>query len=170
MGLPLNMTISQFTTKAAAKGISHDKKISAILNADTRAFKGRFFGADAAIYVYYNLKTKLVYRAKACVDFDSRYSAEKFLKSVLSGLEKKYPDGWSESDTQDGFPSFTYYMPDTSKGTYIIDNEPNYTIMGGVDGYITTFSDYPDDSYTVHIDYIDLENQTKNVNSNIDDL
>lgn len=168
MGLPLNMTIANFTVKAASKGIKHDKLTSSYLDQGVRGFTGTFYGKNAQFFVYYNTKTKIVYRAKACVDFDSENSAERFLNSVDEGLEAKYGEGFTEQGTQDGFSAFTYTIVDKKDST-IIDGETYYTINGTVDGYITT-NDYLEYTYTVHIDYTDRENTEKNQQNNLNDL
>lgn len=64
MGIPLNGTIAQFTTKLQSKGItiSPTNKYS---GAGCRYFSGSFFGKRAEFYVYYIPSSKLVYRAKA---------------------------------------------------------------------------------------------------------
>lgn len=168
MGIPLNMSISNFTTKATAKGIRYDREVSKMLDPGVRAFEGTFFGKSAMIFVFYNPKTKLVYRAKGCLDFVSEEAATSFLDQVKDGLETKYGEGFTENDTQDGYPSFTYTIVDKSEST-IIDDEIYYVILGYVGGYITYSSSY-DDPYIVHIDYIDSDNQDKNNEINLNDL
>ena len=69
MGIPLTGTITTFQTKLAAKGISYDKVASSQTESGVRCFKGVFSGEKANIYVYYNEKTKVVYRAKAVIEY-----------------------------------------------------------------------------------------------------
>ena len=69
MGIPLDGTITTFTTKLQAKGVKISPNNSKS-GAGCRWFVGSFFGQSAEIYVYYNPTTKIVYRAKAVIERD----------------------------------------------------------------------------------------------------
>ena len=75
MCIPLNGTITQFQQKLTAKGVKHNKQTSQMIPAGVRAFNGTFAGEKADIYVYYNLSSKVVYRAKAVAGYytDSQF-------------------------------------------------------------------------------------------------
>ena len=66
MGIELKGTITNFQTKLQSKGL----KVSPLSREQpngVRVFEGNFSGTDAYIYVFYNEKTKEVYRAKAVI-------------------------------------------------------------------------------------------------------
>ena len=92
MGIPLDGTISAFHQKLVAKGCKHDVEVSNALGAGSRVFIGTFFGEKADIHVYYNAKTKVVYRAKACIERSSEDDIFRKYNEVKSALEEKYPD------------------------------------------------------------------------------
>ena len=67
MGIPLDGSITAFQNKLQAKGIKYDAEGSRLLKVGCRCFKGTFSGEEADFYVYYNERTKIVYRAKAVI-------------------------------------------------------------------------------------------------------
>lgn len=67
MGIPLNGTIDNFQAKLSAKGVYVDHAANKTMGIGCRVFKGMFSGKKANIYVYYNDRTKIVYRAKAVI-------------------------------------------------------------------------------------------------------
>ena len=153
MGIPLDGTISAFHQKLVAKGCKHDVEVSNAVGAGGRAFTGTFFGEKAQIFVYYNAKTKVVYRAKACIDRrDEEYIIRKY-DEVKSALEEKYPDAYMSEDEHNGYESLTFY-----------------TDQGWIDLYVSKHDNVYPTVYTLFIDYVDGVNFKKNENNKMNDL
>ncbi len=153
MGIPLNGTISAFHQKLVAKGCKHDVEVSNAVGAGSRVFAGTFFGEKADIYVYYNAKTKVVYRAKACIKRSSEDNIIRKYNEVKSALEEKYPDAYMSEDEHNGYDSMVFY-----------------TSQGWIDLYVSKHDGYSETPYSLHIDYIDDVNFKKNENSKMNDL
>lgn len=64
MGTPITGTITSFQTKLQSKGCSIAKGNNQ-LPSGIRGFKGVFAGKDCDIYVWYNHRTKQVYKVRA---------------------------------------------------------------------------------------------------------
>ena len=160
MGIPLNGSIDAFQTKLQAKGIKYDAKGSIQLKVGCRCFKGTFSGEKADFYVYYNEKSKIVYRAKAVISCINKEKGEEKFYSFRSMLKSKYSDSVASDDEQDGHPSFSIIVTDSKiertmgyVGMYITN--PPYTFM---------------DEVYLHIDYEDVANKRENQSNNMDDL
>jgi hypothetical protein len=152
MGIPLNGSISTFHQKLVAKGYKPDVEYNKTSPVGRRVFTGTFFGEKADIYVYYNTETKVVYRAKACIDRDSEDMIIRIYNEVKSALEEKYPDA---------------YM---IKGEYKGNEGMHFcTAQGEIGLYVTKDVVYAD-KYYLHIDYYDDVNFKKNENSKMNDL
>ena len=93
MGIPLNGSITAFQSKLQAKGIRYDAEGSRQLKVGCRCFKGSFSNEKADFYVYYNEKTKIVYRAKAVITCLSKEKGEDKFYSFKGMLKSKYTDG-----------------------------------------------------------------------------
>ena len=153
MGIPLNGTISAFHQKLVAKGCKHDVEVSNAVGAGGRAFTGTFFGEKANIYVYYNAKTKVVYRAKAVIDRSSEDDIIRKYNEVKSALEEKYPDAYMVKEEDDGYEVMHFC-----------------TAQGVIDLYVSKYDGYSETPYSLHIDYYDYVNFKKNENSKMNDL
>ena len=92
MGIPLDGTITQFQAKLAQKGVNHDIAESKTLPPGCRAFRGIFSGQKAKIGVYYDIASKLVYRAKAILLTDSKDICENKYNEFTRMLSNKYYD------------------------------------------------------------------------------
>lgn len=147
MGIPLNGSISAFHQKLVAKGCKPDVEYNKTSPVGRRAFDGIFFGEKAEIYVYYNTETKVVYRAKACIDRDSEDMIIRIYNEVKSALEEKYPDAYMSEVEHNGYDSVGFY-----------------TDQGWIDLYVTKDVVYAD-KYYLHIDYYDVVNFKKNEKS-----
>jgi hypothetical protein len=152
MGIPLNGTISSFQTKLAAKGIKPQVELNPSLRAGCRAFSGYFAGHEADIYVYYDISTKIVYRAKACVNETIETVFEQRYQEFKSLVESKY-NGYKEESTQD-----------SHECVYI------FTQLGTVSIYTSKHTNVYPTRYVVHIDYEDDINTTRNKKSQLDDI
>ena len=153
MGIPLNGTISAFHQKLVAKGCKHDVEVSNAVGAGGRAFTGTFFGEKAGIYVYYNAKTKVVYRAKAVIHRSSEDDIIRKYNEVKSALEEKYPNAYMDKAEDYGYESVGLF-----------------TDSGWIDLYVRKYDHYSETPYALHIDYYDDVNFKKNENSKMNDL
>jgi hypothetical protein len=158
MGIPLTGTITQFQAKLAAKGVAYDATTSRSLDVGTRFFKGTFSGKKASIYVYYNEKSKVVYRAKAVISSTDNDVFENNYNYFVNMLSQKYYDAEVNKGTQNNHETVTYLVPN--------DETALYKYLGTIDVYRT--SEYP--YQYLHIDYTDTVNRIKNNTRNMDDL
>jgi hypothetical protein len=153
MGIPLNGQINSFQTKLLNKGIIPDKEINATMPVGVRAFKGDFAGFESIIYVYYDKNSKIVYRAKACIDNTDENIFERQYKQLKDLVETKYSDGFERVGEQDGHESIVIYTRD-----------------GIVGIYTSKFFDHYPETYTIHVDYEDDINSSKHEDSQLDDI
>lgn len=158
MGIPLTGSITQFQQKLAAKGVTHDKKTSAIADMGTRVFSGKFAGEKAKIVVWYDAQTKIVYGAKAVYECYSTKSRDNKYNELKPMLIQKYAEENIEETTEDGLERIKIY----------ITNQDATEQVGGVALYRSE-EDYGD-IYYVHVEYIDFENYGKNQDSKMNDL
>jgi len=163
MGIPLNGTISNFQQKLTTKGVKYNANLSKIFPVGCRAFDGTFAGHPAEIYVYYDEKTKNVYRAKAVYSALSEDYCNRLYDETKNSLTYKYSDAETESENVDGVsrPGFHIFTLDTNDNRY-----------GEIDLYQSkddVHLPYPD-YYNLHIDYIDLQNYFAHQDKVSDDL
>lgn len=159
MGIPLDGTITNFTTKLQAKGItiSPDNKKS---DAGCRWFQGYFYGKDANIIVYYDADTKIVYRAKAVIE-DSDYDRLKGVYDELSSsIDEKYL-GRHKQDTYKGYPSTHFQIDLQASADYYEGNIDLFFTDNGLTYYKT---------FSLHVDYYDEANQRKHDRSINNDI
>ena len=160
MGIPLNGSITAFQTKLQAKGIRYDAETSRQLSAGCRCFKGSFSGEKADFYVYYNEKTKIVYRAKAVITCLNKDSGEEKFYTFRSMLKSKYSTGIVTDSEQEGHPALSIF----------VYNSKQDKGMGYVNMYIANSLYSFMDEVTLHIDYEDIANSDVNHVNNMDDL
>lgn len=79
MGIPMGGTITAFQNKLQAKGLKVSVE-SARMPAGQRGYKGTFSGEQAEILIWFNPRTKIVYRGKAMIN---RYGKEFILWSII---------------------------------------------------------------------------------------
>lgn len=174
MGIPINGTITQFQTKLQAKGCLLNRTVSNNIRVGCRAFKGKFVDNKVDIYVYYDEKTKNVYRVKAVLSGTSEDIAEQQYEKIKGLLLTKYGSAYCNYGTQTEKESFSVLV--TSKN--MRDNlDSSYSksangFKGEVDLYITK-----DDSYinypfwfNLHIDYLDAINNEKHQSQTLEDI
>ncbi len=164
MGIPLTGTIAQFQAKLAAKGCTYDKFASSSISNGTRAFKGSFVGNKVDIYVYYDTKTKIVYRAKAVVSGVSEDIAEQEYSKIKDLLSQKYG-----SDSEDMYVG----TKDGKEAVTFVSANDEEEINGSIDLFITqdeeTWIRAPY-NYNLHIDYNDRINTNKHENLQLDEI
>ena len=152
MGIPLDGTIRAFHQKLVEKGCKPEVEYNKTAPG-RRYFIGTFFGEKAIIIVYYNLKTKVVYRAKACIQRSSEDMIIQQYDEVKSALEEKYPDAYMVKDEDDEYEAMHFC-----------------TDQGEIDLCVAKFDGYSETPYTLFIDYYDEVNNKKNENSKMNDL
>ena len=156
MGFELDGTISEFQKKLMSKGLKlhEDNYLQPV---GTRAFKGYFSGKEAKILVFYNKRTKEVYRAKAVIDYKDKDIIEEDLNSFKNKLDTKYGSEKRTSKVHED-----EYVLRFATHTYTLDN-------GMIQLYVFSISDDPV-NYSLHVDYFDKDNSQKNEASEMDDL
>ena len=159
MGIPLNGTITQFQQKLQAKGVRYDAKSSKSIPTGCKIFKGSFSGKPADFYVYFDEKTKIVYRAKAVIQKKGSESVKSEQMNFKDLLSNKYPNHVPQDGEQGGFPAYSILLPD-SQNEY----------LGSIDLYITDTGYSFLDDYYLHIDYTDGPNGNTHQKNNMDDL
>lgn len=157
MGIELNCTITDFQTKLLAKGLTVSP-LSKQRPAGTRVFEGTFSGEKADIFVWYNTRSKIVYRAKAIIKRYGKDAVKQLMSNMEMKLDTKYgrDNKVSESFKDDylhEFEQITYFLKEGDIGLFI-----------GSTGY----SDLSD--FYLHVDYNDKINNTKNRADEMDDL
>jgi len=160
MGIPLTGNITSFQTKLQAKGVKYDQKTSKEIKAGCRAFVGTFSGEKATIFVYYNEKTKIVYRAKAVITCLNKEAGERMYRDFESMLKSKYSTHVATESEHEGRPSISIL---------VTDSNIKYT-LGYVGLYITNPPYHFMDELYLHIDYEDVTNERNNTKRNMDDL
>lgn len=151
MGIPITGTITQFQTKLNTKGVKYNQQLSGMLDAGTRGFNGTFAGNKVTIFVYYDIRSKIVYRVKSVIENLSEDIAEQKYSSMRQLFMQKYDE-------------ISYGEQESKEALYV------YADNGQIDMYISKNSlAYPYE-YSVHIDYLDASNSNRNNNSNLDDI
>lgn len=164
MGIPLTGTIAQFQAKLVAKGCTYNKVASATIPNGTRAFNGTFVGNKVDIFVYYDTKTKVVYRTKAVVSGVTEDIAEQEYSKIKNLLSQKYGSDFDDMfvGTQGGKESVSF-MSANDEGE----------INGSIDLFITqdeeTWVRAPY-NYNLHIDYNDRINTNNHENQQLDEI
>ena len=154
MGIPMGVSISSFQTKLAAKGVKYDP-LSRQLKDAVRLYHGKFAGYDAIIFVYYDTKTKIVYRAKACIERSTKELLNILTNEVSLMLYKKY-----------GFDKINFIEEDD---VYCVNSDEGYINLYKSKEKADYYEHY-DDYYMLHIDYFDIVAQNQDMKSRMDDL
>lgn len=151
MGIPITGTIAQFQEKLVAKGVKYNQQLSGMLEAGTRSFNGTFAGNKVTIFVYYDIRSTIVYRVKSVIEDLKEDIAEQKYASMRQLFMQKYDEiSYGEQNDKEALSVYT-------------DN-------GRIDMYISKNSlAYPYE-YSVHIDYLDASNSNKNDDSRLDDI
>lgn len=166
MGIPIDGTINSFQTKLLAKGCSlasNNKE----LPSGVRGFKGVFAGIDSEIIVWYNHRTKEVYKVRAVADcgtsLENCHNTFYYFKNLIS---QKYQDNSLNSDN----------FVDSGNGEYEYDwiiMQPPIEVgahaIGTIDIFIINYDTFPS-SYGVSITYEDFENSKNNEKETLNDL
>jgi hypothetical protein len=163
MGIPLNGTITQFQQKLSAKGVKYDKAASQQLPSGVRAYHGSFAGEKANIYVYYDPKSKVIYRAKAVISYPTEAICDSHYNEFKSLLSSKYPDAYTESGYQDEHETYLFVVSQNGIGEL-------RDIHGSIGIYVSKDNIFDYYERSLHIDYTDYLNSIDNDNSKMKDL
>lgn len=155
MGIPLDGTISSFTTKLQVKGvkISPYNKYASVGH---RLFCGTFYGQKADIFVFYNPSTKIVYRAKALINRQDLNQLKDLYDNISASIDSKYK-GRHKEGTYEGRESMHYDIDLKTSADYY-------------EGIIDLYFSEDDDAYYLHVDYYDEANMRKHVRSINNDI
>lgn len=175
LGIPIDGTISSFTSNLHVKGFYFDRESNKETPADMRVLKGTFHSRLVKVAVFFDSKTSTVYEVK--VMFDS-YDADD-LKSLRAELEtaisSKYLNQTDTTYDKDGNPI---------TNIYVYPNEGQFVKQAHIQLWIDEFVDvyrvlvlWPDvfeetyrTSYRLNLAYIDSENYNKYIVSQIEEL
>ncbi len=164
MGIPLTGTITQFQAKLVSKGCTYDKATSSSLSKGIKLYNGTFVGNKVKIFVYYDIKTKIVYRVKAVVNSLSEDIAEQKYSEIKDMLSQKYGSGPENVyiGTKDGKEAASFVS--TNVGGKI-----NGTIGLYIVHYEVSLLTFPYD-YSLHIDYYDRINSNEHDRNQLEEL
>ena len=157
MGIQLNGTITDFQTKLLAKGltVSPQSKQQPI---GTRMFDGTFSGEKAQIIVWYNPRSKEVFRAKAIISRYGKDLVEQLKRSMERKLDAKY--GTEHKQTEEVQDDF---LQKFMQHSYFVEN-------GTIDLFVVSTGYISQSDFFLHVDYKDMINFKKNTQDEMDDL
>lgn len=157
MGIELNGSITEFQTKLQAKGIAVSPKTNQYPTG-MRLYDGVFSGKDAQIIVWYNPRSKQVYRAKAILSRYGKDLIEQLQKEMEGKLDLKYgtSNKYSELVKDDHLQEFMQYK-------YVTDE-------GSINLFIVSTGYSSQNDFYLQIDYIDKVNSSLNTLDEMDDL
>ena len=168
-GIPIDGTITQFHQKLTSQGYKYDVELTKRLTG-SRAYEGIFAGEQCDVYVYFDIQTSKVYRAKAVISSLSESLAKQKYESILTRLKKKYTDDNSllEEKKDSEYIASCLIIPMRESYNEFLTTWGNS--YGAITVYIVESADkynYPY-HYSLHIDYEDQLNSDAH-NKNVED-
>ncbi|MDO4932635.1 MAG: hypothetical protein Q4E63_08350, partial [Prevotellaceae bacterium] len=123
-----------------------------------RIYEGTFSGEDAQIIVWYNPRTKDVYRAKAVISRYGKDLIEQLMSKMESKLDAKYGTESKQSNEveDDHLQKFVQH-------SYSVEN-------GTIDLFIVSTGYTSQNTFFLHVDYKDMVNFYKKMQDEMDDL
>ena len=152
MGFPLDGTIDSFQSKLATKEVKPNTELNKVIGVGTRAFDGSFAGYESEIYVYYEKRTKTVYRAKACIINTDKGLFEQTYNELKKMLIEKYGETYRTGESE-GHESVSFLNDEGLISLYANQYKETYPYK-----------------HIIHVDYYDAVNYAKNKESVMDDL
>lgn len=146
MGIPIDGTISSFTTKLQAKGIKISPDNKNVRNG-LREFEGTFYGLDADILVCYNSSSKMVYEVVAIIESDDIEYLNNLYDEISEIIRKKYNCVYKK-DTFENRKSIRYDIDLATSADFY-------------EGSINLYFNENDGVYWLHIAYRDEVNTKK---------
>lgn len=165
MGVPINGTINNFQKKLQYKGFSISKYNKG-LSAGVRDFDGYFANKKASVIVFYNTRTKTVYKCRVAFDsYESESSAIPDYSYFKELLSDKYNSHSLNSDM----------VKDSTRAPYSYSwavIQPPVEIGSLLLGYIEISIESYNNllKYMIWIDYIDSTNNELNDKDKMNDL
>ncbi len=160
MGIPLNVSITDFSSRLTQKGATVSPTSDKLGLPNCKMFKGTFFDCQADIYTYYNLKSKIVYRAKAVIKQRSFDRALNDATSIISVIKSKYNVIDIQDNSEEDFISQSFQ----------ISTKENNEEIGTIAIYTTQVDPKVEDDYYLHVDYIDKANYDLNTKAKEEDI
>lgn len=167
MGIPITGTIATFQTKLIQKGFTLQKAYRG-QSPDVKFYKGIFSGNKCQVLVYFNTKSRIVYKCRVAIECSSREIAEQEFNTFEPLIQNKYNnDKFMAVNFDDETDVYEMNLHIYSK---IPEKDGGMPCIGGIGMFILDLdSSYPE-KYDLIIDYIDAINNDKNLQSNINDL
>lgn len=183
MGIPLDGKINDFQSQLLKKGCTLDNFLMKYGGPKgSRFYEGSFAGNSAKIVVFFNEKTKKVYRAKAII---STYSEDQVkqkyfeMKSMLMdkyNVQYRFRQKYGEALNDSVIGDLKWYFEDT-EGKYeftsfMVIGVEVFERIGNIDLYVRERESsigYRTE-YDLHVDYIDKENNLADQDERMDDL
>ena len=157
MGIPLDGTINNFQQQLQAKGMTPDAESNRILGVGIRAFKGRFSGYDAMVAIFYDERTKKVYKAKVIIEASTSDMCEQYYEDLKGNLIRKYGEGKTETKNGHEGVIFAVFPPEDD------------TICGLIGLAVSKSESYPY-VHTVDVEYYNGINYLEHEDNKMDDL
>ena len=130
MGIPIEGSITNFQNNLAAKGIKVNNTKSKEVPIGQRVFNGKFQGHNSEITVYYNRKSKDVYKVEAVIESTKKEFIQGILDQSVKAIEQKYVY-YTLHDLEDGTQlHYQYYIlpsKESEEHVGIIHIKPSYT-------------------------------------------
>lgn len=164
MGIPIDGTISNFQTKLLKKGCSIGR-LNKYLPTGSRLYEGIFAGKECRIIVWYNHKSKKVYKTRAIVECSSLEIAHDTFDYYKKLLTQKYIETSLSSDfIAESSDPYDFYM-----AIFEPPIEVGSPVLGVISLDIIDYESYPK-SYGLAITYEDIVNSEENEQNALDDL
>ena len=183
MGIPLDGKMNDFQSQLLKKGCTIDELIMKYANPKgSRAYEGTFAGNNASIVVFFNEKTKKVYRAKVVIPAYSEEQVKQKYSEMKSMLMDKYDvqyrlrQKYGEALNDSVIGNIKWYFEKTEdkyeSTSFMVISVEHFEWIGNIDLFIreTESSISYRTEYNLHVDYIDRENDMADQDERMDDL
>ena len=163
MGIPLNVSITDFSSKLTQKGATVSPVNENLHTPNCKMFKGSFFDYEADIFVYFNMKSKIVYRAKAVIKTKTLKEALNDVTPIISVIKSKYNIIDMQDKSDENIILHSFHISANEK-------EADNNEIGSIDIYTIQVDPSVEDDYYLHIDYIDKANYNLNTKAKEEDI
>mgnify|MGYP000002059982 FL=1 len=157
MGIEIKGSITEFQQHLLTKGL-RVSYVSKGLPEGQRVYDGHFSGYPAQVVVFFNARTRQVFRAKVMIDRQGRDQATNLLNELMAKLDLKY--GAENRRSHDFTDEYRHKF---KQSAYTISN-------GEIDLFVTSTGYVDQDTFYVNIDYKDATNTTHNTIDELEDL
>lgn len=183
MGIPLDGKINDFQSQLLKKGCTLDDFFMKYGKPKgNRVYEGSFAGNNASIVVFFNKKTKKVYRAKAIISAYSEEQVKQIYFKMKSMLVDKYDvqyrlrQKYGEALGDSLIDNFRWYFENTEdkyeSTSFMVTAIEPFEQIGEIDLFVSERESSVSyrTEYQLHVDYIDRENNIADQNDRMDDL